>query len=76
VKLHCKIVHEPENGANLLEKLSDLEKEVADQKYILSSKVLTIKEYEIKRKYVCKCKGLCQIDHKFFNWTTPKSNEI
>ena len=77
VKLHSKKIHETQNGAKLLKnRLSKIEKELADQKFDLLSKVLTLKECEKRKKYVCKCKGSCKINHKFYNWTKPKSDKI
>ena len=53
-----------------------LESSILKQKFALSSNLLELKEKEEKRKHICHCKGYCKIQHIFYNWSKPKSDEI
>ena len=77
IKLHDRMTHETQNIVDMLKRqLSNLEKEVTEQKFIFLSKVLTLKECERKKTYLCSCKARCSIHHEIYNWTKPKSDEI
>ena len=68
IKLLDRITHENKNRGNILKrKLSNLEKEVTEQKLIFLSKVLTLKECEEEEKtYLCSCKARCSIHHEIY----------
>ena len=74
VKVHERRNHENRFKVDMLRKLSCLEKAVAERKFDFLSKVLALKEHE--RTYKCTCKGACNINHKIYNWTRSKSDEI
>ena len=74
VKKHERRNHENPFKVNMLRKISCLEKVVAEQKFDFLSKVLALKEHE--REHKCTCKGVCNINHKLYNWTRSKSDDI
>ena len=74
VKKHEQRNHENLSKVNMLRKLSCPEKVVSEQKFDFLSKVLALKEHEKEHK--CTCKGVCNINHKLYNWTRSISDEI
>ena len=77
LKLHSEVDHGKQHRLNKLnEKFVSLETKVLQQKFIFMSKLLKLKEKEAVKKYVCKCNGVCRINHRIYNWNKPRSETI
>ena len=76
LKKHKQSDHESSEKTLLLNlKLSELESKLSEQKQILLTNIMCLKEKEFKEKQLCSCRGWCGINHEKHNWR-PSQSEI
>ena len=77
LEIHYEEDHGKQHRLDVLNgNLVSLERNLLQQKFIFMTSLLKLKEKETKRKYVCQCKGVCRINHRFYNWRKPRSETI
>ena len=77
LKRHKKKTHENVDAMKEWKmKVYEMEGKLSEQKFSLVTDIYNLKEKESKENQICKCRGVCNINHLKQNWKMSHSSEI